>query len=181
MPKAILARFMATSAQMEAPAWPLDRPRSPISSKASGRSRFRAGNMSSAWNPADIERMKLPPCHALFQFYVADGRLSCQLLSEERRPVPRVPFNIASLCPARIDGGAGYGKLQPGEFVHHAGGRTSTSTISIRRASSLRAPPRPFPLNRGTTRSAGHLRLQIRRFHPGRLRPHPAIKAPIAV
>ena len=74
----------------------------------------------SAWNVADIERMALPPCHALFQFYVADGRLSCQLYQRSADVFLGVPFNIASyalltLMVAQVT------RLRPGEFVHTFG------------------------------------------------------------
>jgi thymidylate synthase len=74
----------------------------------------------SAWNPAEIERMALPPCHCLFQFYVAEGRLSCQLYQRSADIFLGVPFNIASyalltLMVAQVSG------LQPGDFVHTLG------------------------------------------------------------
>ena len=74
----------------------------------------------SAWNVADIDRMALPPCHALFQFYVADGRLSCQLYQRSADVFLGVPFNIASyalltMMIAQVTG------LRPGEFVHTLG------------------------------------------------------------
>ena len=74
----------------------------------------------SAWNPADVDRMALPPCHALFQFYVADGKLSCQLYQRSADVFLGVPFNIASyalltLIVAQVCG------LKPGEFVHSFG------------------------------------------------------------
>jgi thymidylate synthase len=74
----------------------------------------------SAWNVADIDRMKLPPCHALFQFYVANGRLSCQLYQRSADLFLGVPFNVASyalltLMVAQVVG------LQPGDFVHTLG------------------------------------------------------------
>src|SRR5690606_21717232 len=74
----------------------------------------------SAWNVAEIERMALPPCHAFFQFYVAEGRLSCQLYQRSADIFLGVPFNIASyalltLMVAQVSG------LQPGEFVHTFG------------------------------------------------------------
>ena len=77
-------------------------------------------HMVSAWNVADIDRMALPPCHALFQFYVADGRLSCQLYQRSGDVFLGVPFNIASyalltLMVAQVAG------LEPGEFVHTLG------------------------------------------------------------
>ena len=76
--------------------------------------------MLSAWNPADIPNMALPPCHCLFQFFVADGRLSCQLYQRSADIFLGVPFNIASyaLLTHMI---AAVCKLQPGEFVHTLG------------------------------------------------------------
>ena len=73
-----------------------------------------------AWNPADIERMALPPCHCLFQFYVAEGRLSCQLYQRSADIFLGVPFNIASyalltMMVAQVTG------LKPGEFIHTFG------------------------------------------------------------
>ena len=74
----------------------------------------------SAWNPADLDRMALPPCHCLFQFYAAEGRLSCQLYQRSADVFLGVPFNIASyslltLMAAQVSG------LEPGEFVHTLG------------------------------------------------------------
>jgi thymidylate synthase len=74
----------------------------------------------SAWNPADVDRMALPPCHCLFQFYVADGRLSCQLYQRSADIFLGVPFNIASyalltMMVAQVTG------LRPGEFIHTFG------------------------------------------------------------
>ena len=76
--------------------------------------------MVSAWNPADVDHMALPPCHCLFQFYVADGRLSCQLYQRSADIFLGVPFNIASyalltMMIAQVTG------LEPGEFVHTFG------------------------------------------------------------
>ncbi|MDA5193412.1 thymidylate synthase [Govanella unica] len=74
----------------------------------------------SAWNPADVDQMALPPCHCLFQFYVADGKLSCQLYQRSADIFLGVPFNIASyalltLMVAQVAG------LKPGEFIHTLG------------------------------------------------------------
>jgi thymidylate synthase len=76
--------------------------------------------MVSAWNPADVDDMALPPCHCLFQFFVADGKLSCQLYQRSADVFLGVPFNIASyalltLMMAQVVG------LKPGEFVHTFG------------------------------------------------------------
>ena len=98
-----------------------------------------------AWNPADIDEMALPPCHCLFQFYVADGRLSCQLYQRCADVFLGVPFNIASyalltLMVAQVTGLAAR-RVRP----HASATRTSTSTISSRRGCSSRATPRPLP------------------------------------
>ena len=73
-----------------------------------------------AWNPADVDKMALPPCHCLFQFYVAEGRLSCQLYQRSADMFLGVPFNIASyalltMMVAQVTG------LKPGEFIHTLG------------------------------------------------------------
>ena len=83
----------------------------------------------SAWNPAEVDKMALPPCHCLFQFYVANGRLSCQLYQRSADIFLGVPFNIASyalltLMVAQVTG------LKPGEFVHTLGRRASLSQPS---------------------------------------------------
>ena len=77
-------------------------------------------HLVSAWNPADVERMALPPCHCLFQFYVADARLSCQLYQRSADIFLGVPFNIASyaLLTPMVAQVCGY---RPGEFIHTFG------------------------------------------------------------
>ena len=85
----------------------------------------------SAWNVADLDKMALAPCHAFFQFYVADGKLSCQLYQRSADIFLGVPFNIASLCPAHADDGAGDG-LEAGRLRPHP-----------RRRAPLPQPPRP--------------------------------------
>jgi thymidylate synthase len=77
-------------------------------------------HLVSAWNPADVEDMALPPCHTLFQFYVADGRLSCQLYQRSGDVFLGVPFNIASYALLTLMMAKATG-LQPGEFVHTLG------------------------------------------------------------
>ena len=88
-----------------------------------------------AWNPADVDRMALPPCHCLFQFYVADGKLSCQLYQRSADIFLGVPFNIASYAllthmMAHVTG------LKPGEFIHTLGDAHIYSTTLNRRTSN---------------------------------------------
>jgi thymidylate synthase len=98
----------------------------------------------SAWNPADIPSMKLPPCHALFQFYVADGRLSCQLYQRSADIFLGVPFNIASyalltMMIAQVCG------LKPGDFVHTLGDAHLYSNHLEQARLQLSREPRPLP------------------------------------
>ncbi len=89
-----------------------------------------------AWNPAEVDEMALPPCHCLFQFYVADGKLSCQLYQRSADVFLGVPFNIASYALLTHDGGAGDG-AEAGRFRPHVRRRASLlTTISSRRRSS---------------------------------------------
>ncbi len=98
----------------------------------------------SAWNVADIERMKLPPCHCLFQFYVSDGRLSCQLYQRSADIFLGVPFNIASYAllthlVARECG------LEAGEFVHTFGDAHLYRNHEAQAREQLSREPRPLP------------------------------------
>lgn len=98
----------------------------------------------SAWNVADIDQMKLPPCHALFQFYVADGKLSLQLYQRSADCFLGVPFNIASyalllLMMAQVTG------LKPGEFVHTLGDAHIYNNHFEQVATQLERSPRPLP------------------------------------
>src|SRR3970040_917650 len=88
--------------------------------KGIGKNPDSRRHIVSAWNPADIDRMKLPPCHALFQFYVAEGKLSCQLYQRSADLFLGVPFNIASyaLLTRMV---AQVTDLAPGELVHTLG------------------------------------------------------------
>jgi thymidylate synthase len=132
-----------------------------------------------AWNPADVESMALPPCHCLFQFYVAKGRLSCQLYQRSADMFLGVPFNIASyalltLMIAQVTG------LQPGEFVHTLGDAHLYLNHRDQAARQLAREPYPFPTMRLARRS------DLFAFTPEDFtledyRSHPAIKAPIAV
>jgi thymidylate synthase len=137
-------------------------------------------HLVTAWNPADIGRMALPPCHALFQFYVARGRLSCQLYQRSADLFLGVPFNIASyslltLMMAQVTG------LQPGEFVLTLGdAHLYLNHLEQARAQLTRAP-RPFPRMRVNREVKDLFAFRYEDFALEAYDPHPAIKAPIAV
>src|SRR5213078_2975753 len=97
-----------------------------------------------AWNPAEIDKMKLPPCHVLFQFYVADGRLSCQMYQRSADIFLGVPFNIASyalltLMVAQVT------NLAPGDFVHTVGDAHLYNNHLDQARMQLEREPRPLP------------------------------------
>jgi thymidylate synthase len=134
----------------------------------------------SAWNPADVERMALPPCHALFQFYVADGRLSCQMYQRSADLFLGVPFNIASYAlltrmMAQVTG------LAPGEFILTLGDAHLYLNHLEQAREQLGRPPRPFPRMRLDPRVRELLDFRFEDFVLEGYEPHPAIKAPIAV
>jgi thymidylate synthase len=134
----------------------------------------------SAWNVADLPRMALPPCHLLFQFYVADGRLSCQLYQRSADVFLGVPFNIASyslltLMVAQVSG------LAAGEFIHTFGDVHLYQNHVSQARLQLSRQPRPLPRMR---LNPERLDLSAFRYDDFQLldyRPHPAIKAPVAV
>ena len=133
-----------------------------------------------AWNPADVDKMALPPCHCLFQFYVADGKLSCQLYQRSADIFLGVPFNIASyalltLMLAQVTG------LQPGEFVHSFGDAHVYANHKEQTDLQLSREPRPLPvmtLNPAVTDLFG---FKFEDFTLTGYNPHPAISAPVAV
>ncbi|NGO54963.1 thymidylate synthase [Allomesorhizobium camelthorni] len=99
----------------------------------------------SAWNPAEVDAMALPPCHCLFQFYVSDGKLSCQLYQRSADIFLGVPFNIASyalltLMAAQVVG------LKPGDFVHTLGDAHLYSNHFEQAREQLRRTPKPLPI-----------------------------------
>jgi thymidylate synthase len=134
----------------------------------------------SAWNVGEIHRMALPPCHAFFQFYVADGQLSCQLYQRSADIFLGVPFNIASyalltLMMAQVT------ELKPGEFIHTLGDAHLYTNHFEQARIQLDRAPRPLPgmhLNPGV-RSIFDFRFED--FELLNYDPHPAIKAPVAV
>jgi len=133
-----------------------------------------------AWNPAEIDRMKLPPCHVLFQFYVADGRLSCQMYQRSADIFLGVPFNIASyalltLMVSQVCG------LQPGEFVHTFGDAHLYLNHLEQAKEQLARVPRPLPRIRLNAAVKDIFAFRYEDFTLEAYDPHPAIKAPIAV
>ena len=134
----------------------------------------------SAWNPVDIPRMKLPPCHCLFQFYVADGRLSCQLYQRSADVFLGVPFNIASyalltMMMARTTG------LAPGEFVHSFGDAHLYLNHLEQVETQLARAPRPLPTMTIDPGVHDVFDFRFEHFELVGYDPHPHIKAPVAV
>ena len=134
----------------------------------------------SAWNPADIERMKLPPCHALFQFYVADGRLSCQLYQRSADIFLGVPFNIASyaLLTLMVAQVCGY---RPGDFVHTLGDAHLYSNHLVQARLQLTRVPRPLPQLRINPEVRDLFAFRFEDFTLENYDPHPHIAAQVAV
>ena len=134
----------------------------------------------SAWNPGEIETMKLPPCHILFQFYVQDGELSCQLYQRSADLFLGVPFNIASYALLTIMVAQVCG-LRPGDFVHTFGDLHLYSNHMEQVREQLSREPRALPtmtLN-PAVKSIHDFRFED--FTLSGYDPHPAIKAPVAV
>ena len=134
----------------------------------------------SAWNPADIDRMALPPCHLLFQFYVAGGRLSCQMYQRSADLFLGVPFNIASysaltLMVAQVTG------LKPAEFILTLGDAHLYLNHLEQAREQITRKPRAFPRLRLNAAVRELLEFRYEDFTLENYDPHPAIKAPIAV
>ena len=134
----------------------------------------------SAWNPADVPRMALAPCHALFQFYVADGRLSCQLYQRSADIFLGVPFNIASYALLTLMIGQVTG-LKPGEFVHTLGDAHLYLNHLEQADEQLQRTPRPLPVMRLNPAVKDLFAFRYEDFQLLEYDPWPAIKAPIAV
>ncbi len=134
----------------------------------------------SAWNPADIPRMKLPPCHLLFQFYVAEGRLSCQLYQRSADVFLGVPFNIASYALLTLMMAQATG-LAPGDFVHSFGDTHLYLNHLEQTETQLSRPPRPLPVMRIDPSVKSIFDFRFEHFELVGYDPHPHIKAPVAV
>ena len=137
-------------------------------------------HMVTAWNPGEIDRMALPPCHALFQFFVQGGELSCQLYQRSADLFLGVPFNIASyalltLMVAQVCG------LKPGDFVHTFGDLHLYSNHLEQARLQLSREPRPLPVMKLNPAVKNIHDFQFEDFELAGYDPHPAIKAPIAV
>jgi thymidylate synthase len=134
----------------------------------------------SAWNVADVPKMKLPPCHLLFQFYVAEGRLSCQLYQRSADVFLGVPFNIASyalltMMIAQVTG------LGLGDFVHTLGDAHLYSNHLDQAREQLSRAPRPIPTMKINPDVKSIFDFRFDDFVLEGYNPHPAIKAPVAV
>jgi len=134
----------------------------------------------SAWNVADLDKMALAPCHAFFQFYVADGKLSCQLYQRSADIFLGVPFNIASyalltLMMAQVTG------LKPGDFVHTLGDAHLYLNHLDQTREQLSREPRPRPTMTLNPEVKDIFAFRFEDFTLTGYDPHPAIKAPVAV
>ena len=133
-----------------------------------------------AWNPADVPRMALPPCHCLFQFYVADGKLSCQLYQRSADIFLGVPFNIASyalltMMVAQVTG------LKPGTFVHSFGDAHLYLNHLEQADAQLARQPYPLPTMKLNPAVTDIFAFQYGDFTLENYQAHAGIKAPIAV
>jgi thymidylate synthase len=134
----------------------------------------------SAWNAGELEQMALPPCHALFQFFVQDGELSCQLYQRSADLFLGVPFNIASyalltMMVAQVCG------LKPGNFVHTFGDLHLYTNHLDQAKLQLTRAPRPLPILRLNTAVKNIHDFKYEDFELIGYDPHPGIRAPIAV
>ena len=134
----------------------------------------------SAWNPAEVDDMALPPCHCLFQFYVADGKLSCQLYQRSADIFLGVPFNIASyalltMMVAQVT------DLQPGDFVHTFGDAHLYANHFEQARLQLSRTPKPLPVMRLNPQVRDLFAFRFEDFSLEGYEADPSIKAPIAV
>src|SRR3979409_2162072 len=134
----------------------------------------------SAWNPADVDKMALPPCHCLFQFYVAGGKLSCQLYQRSASVLLGVPFYIRpsalrTMMVAQVTG------LKPGDFVHSLGDVHLYSNHLEQARLQLTRPPRPLPVMKLNPAVKDIFAFRYEDFVLEGYDPHPHIKAEVAV
>jgi thymidylate synthase len=134
----------------------------------------------SAWNVAELPAMALPPCHLLFQFYVADGRLSCQMYQRSADVFLGVPFNIASyglltMMVAQVT------DLVPGDFIHTLGDAHLYENHIEQAQLQLAREPRPLPTMRIDPNVRSIFDFEYEHFRLENYQPHPHIAAPIAV
>ncbi len=134
----------------------------------------------SAWNVADVDQMALPPCHTLFQFYVADGKLSCQLYQRSADTFLGVPFNIASyalltMMMAQVTG------YEPGDFVHTFGDVHLYNNHVDQAKEQLQREPRPLPLMKINPEKKDIFDFKFEDFELQNYKAHPHIKAAVAV
>jgi thymidylate synthase len=134
----------------------------------------------SAWNVADLDRMRLPPCHCLFQFYVAEGKLSCQLYQRSADAFLGVPFNIASyalltLMVSHVTG------LQPGEFIHTLGDVHLYRNHIEQAKLQMTREPYPLPRVRLNPKSDDLFSFRYEDIVLENYQCHPPIPAPVAV
>ncbi|WP_180606927.1 thymidylate synthase [Agrobacterium vitis] len=134
----------------------------------------------SAWNPAEVDEMALPPCHCLFQFYVADGKLSCQLYQRSADIFLGVPFNIASyalltMMVAQVTG------LKPGDFIHTLGDAHLYANHFEQARLQLTRQPKPLPVMRINPDVKDVFGFAFEDFSLENYSADPVIKAPIAV
>ena len=137
-------------------------------------------HLVTAWNPADVDRMALPPCHCLFQFYMADGRLSCQLYQRSADIFLGVPFNIASyaLLTLMLAQVCGY---RPGDFVHTLGDAHLYRNHFEQARLQLGREPRPLPRMWLNPEVRDLFAFRYEDFRLEDYDPHPHIPAPVAV
>lgn len=134
----------------------------------------------SAWNVADVDQMALPPCHTLFQFYVADGKLSCQLYQRSADVFLGVPFNIASYALFTMMVAQAC-NLQPGDFVHTFGDAHLYSNHMEQARLQLSRDPRPLPTMNINPEVKDIFEFKFEDFELLNYDPHPHIKGAVAV
>ena len=134
----------------------------------------------SSWNVGELGEMKLPPCHALFQFYVAEGKLSCQLYQRSADIFLGVPFNIASYALLTLMVAQSC-NLKPGDFVHTLGDAHLYLNHQVQAREQLSRAPRALPVMKLNSTVNSIFDFRYEDFILEGYDPHPAIKAPVAV